>query len=167
MPIGNERIKIVLKLVVVALVATVDAQEVSGDGATDVASAMVEIRGLSAALAEYPEHSQDVKELNSILSEFEQSAAELAALESGVQERGPALSAPQIGGRIAVQSSRASQLEQRMRTARYERVEAVLDDNIESAKSTYEDAREQYTRALGILRQHMERQSQAAQRLAN
>lgn len=57
--------------------------------------------------------------------------------------------------------------EKKLEAKRYEREEAIYDDSIDSAKSSYEEAKEQFKLALRIMTEHMERQTQVVQKITS
>lgn len=57
--------------------------------------------------------------------------------------------------------------EKKLEAKRYEREEAIFDDAIDSAKSSYEEAKEQFKLALRIMTEHMERQTQVVQKMTS
>lgn len=57
--------------------------------------------------------------------------------------------------------------EKRLEGKRWERQEAILDDGIDSAKSSEAEAREQFKLSLRILTEYFERKSQVAQKISN
>ena len=57
--------------------------------------------------------------------------------------------------------------EKRLEVKRYERQEALFDDAVDSAKSTYEESKEQFKLALRIMTEHMERQTQVVQKITS
>lgn len=152
-------------LLAVVVFAMVKAEEVPGSSVSDASTVAVEVRSLAAGLAAYPQHAEDVEELHSILEEFEQTSVKVAAVESGVQERGFGLSSSRINEQISVQSARTDQMYQRLQAKRWEANQQVADQSIEEAKAHYEESKEQFKSALRILREHMDRQSQAVQKI--
>lgn len=49
----------------------------------------------------------------------------------------------------------------------HERMEAIFDDSIDSAKTSYEEAKEQFKAALRIITEHAERETQVTQKLTS
>lgn len=81
------------------------------------------------------------------------------ALGQVVQKGGDMLSKTSGGQRDAD--------EKKLETKRYERQEAIFDDALDSAKSSYEEAKEQFKLALRIMTEHMERQTQVVQKMTS
>jgi hypothetical protein len=57
--------------------------------------------------------------------------------------------------------------DQKLVAKRYERQEAVFDAAVDEAKSSYEEAKEQFKLALRVLQEHMERQTQVVQKITS
>ena len=163
----REKARLFVILLVFAWIGTANAQDDTSGGVTGTAAAITEVRELAAALEAYPQHGGDVAGLRSILSEFEQTAAKVDALESGIEERGTTLSASLIRKQFTRQSARANRLQQQMRLRQSISQESIFDDSIDSAKANYEGAKEQFKLALKILQEHMDRQQQVVQKLSN
>lgn len=125
----------------------------------------VEIRGLVSALEAYPQHEEDIEELYGILADIEQIDTQIAALESGVQQRGTGLTASRINAQIAHQGARLSRLRQDMDALRRQKEQEYMDQSIESAKSNYDEAKEQFKLALRIMDEHRQRQQQVVQKI--
>ena len=135
-------------------------------------------RELAQALSEYPDHAGDVAEFEKLATEIEATESQLNPGEDQVIERGalnyrlirarPAR-VRSLGTRIAAPSTGKTPKQRtdsaKLEAKRYEREEAILDDAIDSSKAQYEDAREQFKKALRIIQQHAERQSQITQKM--
>ena len=126
-----------------------------------------EVRRLSESLGKYESHQSDVAELNDILNSYQATSEQVDSLESGVTTRGGGLRAPVVGNQIAGQISRTKALNQRMAAKRYEAEQEILDQAVESSKASYDESKEQFRLALRILQSHMDRQSQAVQKLTS
>jgi vacuolar-type H+-ATPase subunit H len=50
---------------------------------------------------------------------------------------------------------------------RQEMLETFVDDAVDSAKDTYDSAKEQFRRALKIVSEHVERETQVVQKVTN
>ncbi len=138
---------------------------VESEDITKDTDAVAELNDIISRLEALQPDTEELAELRDIVSEFESTSIQVAAIESGVQLRGPALTAPQINERIVVQGSRTRSLQQRIRTRMLERQEAQEDESVESSKAAYDEAREQYRRAVQILQKHSERQSQVIRKI--
>ncbi len=146
---------------VIAILVASCGSQTDSEPIMQEADVLAEVRTLSSALDEYPQHADELIELYGIVSEFEKTSEQIIAFEAGIQLRGIALTGPQIRSKIADQSARTLVLQERIRA------ESIVDGNLDQSKANYDSAKEQYRRALQILQIEMQRRKQIARKFTS
>ena len=97
-------------------------------------------------------------------------AGSTSAVGMGIQAAAPALGQAVSATGNYISKAHGGQREadeQRLKSMRWEREEAMIDQMIEEARSAYEDAKEEFKLAMKIIAEHEERNSQVVQKVTS